>query len=138
METYFNSFTQFILHPPIWFIVLFSIVGFITIIAQMALFEKCSREWWAALIPGYNVVVFLQIIGRPGWQVIYFLIPIFNVFFGFKLLIEICTCLGQTKTSDYVAACVLSGLFVFHLAMTPTIKYKGPIYMAQKKATVVA
>lgn len=128
METYLQSVIHFCTHPPVWFIVLISIVAFITIVAQMALFEKCNREWWAAIIPGYNIIVFLQIIGRPGWQILYFLIPLFNIYFGFKLLIEICKCLGQTKTSDYVAACILTGLFVFHLAMTDTIKYRGQLY----------
>lgn len=129
METYLHSLIDFFTHPPVWFIVLGSIIVFITIVAQMALFEKCKREWWAALIPGYNIVVFLQIIGRPGWQLLYLLIPVFNIYFAFKLLIEICKCLGQTKTSDYILACVLTGLYVFHLAMTESIKYKGPLYV---------
>lgn len=128
METYYQALIAFLTHPPVWFIVLVSIIGFITIVAQMALFEKCHREWWAALIPGYNVVVFLQIIGRPGSQILYFLIPVFNIYFGFKLLVEICKCLGQTKTSDYVLACLLTGLYVFHLSMSEDIKYKGPLY----------
>jgi hypothetical protein len=129
METYYQSLIAFLTHPPVWFIVLIIILAFITIVAQIALFEKCKREWWAAFIPGYNIVVFLKILGRPGWQILYFLIPLFNVFFGFKLLVEICKCLGQTKTSDYVLACMLTGFFVFHLAMSQDIKYKGPLYV---------
>lgn len=127
MENMYDQFVNFLAHPPVWFIVVFSITAFITIVAQMALFEKCGQEWWAALIPFYNVVVFLRIIGRPSWQLVYFLIPLFNLFFGFLLLVEICKCLGQTKTSDYILACLLTGLYVFHMALTENIKYKGPI-----------
>jgi hypothetical protein len=134
MNAYIDSLTSFLQNPPIWFIVIASITAFITIVAQMALFEKCHREWWAALIPGYNIVVFLQIIGRPSWQILYFLIPVYNIIFGFKLLIEICQCLGQTKTVDYVLAVLLTGLYVFHLAMSEDIKYHGPIYQSIKKA----
>ncbi|HYG52034.1 MAG TPA: DUF5684 domain-containing protein, partial [Flavobacteriales bacterium] len=90
MNEYIDACVRFLQHPPVWFVVLVSITAFVTIVAQMALFEKCHREWWAALIPGYNIIVFLQIIGRPSWQIVYFLIPVFNIFFGFKLLIEIC------------------------------------------------
>lgn len=128
MQMYLDLMMEFLLHPPMWFIVMISIIGFITIVAQMALFEKCNQQWWAALVPVYNIIVFLRILGRPSWQILYLLIPVVNIYFAFLYLIEICKCLGQNKTSDFILVCLLNGLYVFHLAMTPTIKYKGPIY----------
>lgn len=132
MDNLLKEFIDFFAHPPVWFIVLICIVSFITIIAQMALYEKCKQEWWAALLPIYNIIVFLRILGRPPWQLVFLLIPIVNIFFIFKFLIEICKCLGQTKTSDYILVCFLNVIYVFHLAMTHTIKYKGPLYGSNK------
>lgn len=131
MQSYYNLTIAFLSQPPVWFIVLVSIVAFITIVAQMALFEKCHQEWWAALVPVYNVIVFLRILGRPAWHLVFFLVPLYNIYFGFKLLIEICQCLGQTRTADYILVIILSGLYVFHMAMTEEIKYLGPVYGAQ-------
>ncbi len=40
-------------------------------------FEKAGRPGWAAIIPIYNTVVLLQIIGKPiWWVVILYLVPV--------------------------------------------------------------
>ena len=132
MEKYWNAVVEFMSPPPVWFIVIGSIVVFITLVAQVALFAKCRQPGWAAFVPFYNVIIFLKIIGRPAWQVVYLLIPVFNIYFGFLLLIEICKCLGQRTKADYIYAVLLNFFYVFHMAMTHSIKYRGPIYGPDK------
>jgi hypothetical protein len=39
-------------------------------------FEKAGEPGWAAIVPIYNVVVWLRIAGRPVWWFLLFFIPI--------------------------------------------------------------
>jgi hypothetical protein len=42
-------------------------------------FQKAGKPGWAAIIPIYNVIVLLQITGRPLWWIILYFIPFVNL-----------------------------------------------------------
>jgi hypothetical protein len=42
-------------------------------------FEKAGKPGWAAIVPLYNVIVFLEIIGKPWWWLLLMLIPYINI-----------------------------------------------------------
>ncbi len=42
-------------------------------------FSKAGQPGWAAIIPIYNVIVLLQVAGKPVWWIILFLIPLVNL-----------------------------------------------------------
>jgi hypothetical protein len=39
-------------------------------------FEKAGRPGWEGIVPIYNLVIMLQIIGKPLWWIVLFFIPI--------------------------------------------------------------
>ena len=41
-------------------------------------FTKAGKPGWAAIIPIYNVIVLLEIIGKPVWWFVLLLIPLVN------------------------------------------------------------
>jgi hypothetical protein len=49
------------------------------IAALWLVFVKGGRRGWAALIPLYNIYVLLKVVGRPGWWLILYFIPIVAV-----------------------------------------------------------
>ena len=49
------------------------------IVAQWKIFTKAGKPGWAAIIPIYNVVVWLEIVGRPIWWIVLCLIPCVNI-----------------------------------------------------------
>ncbi|WP_205712207.1 DUF5684 domain-containing protein [Euzebya rosea] len=58
-----------------------AILGFM-IATFWKIFEKAGEDGWKAIIPIYNQVVILQIIGRPMWWIAFFvaqLVPILNL-----------------------------------------------------------
>jgi hypothetical protein len=64
------------------FVALFTVV----IVASMArVFTKAGRSAWAAFIPIYNLVVLLQIAGRPAWWVLFTPVPVVNLVLGARL-----------------------------------------------------
>ena len=42
-------------------------------------FEKAGKPGWAAIVPIYNIIVMLEIAGKPLWWIVLFLIPIANL-----------------------------------------------------------
>ena len=53
------------------------------IAALWRIFVKAGEPGWAAIIPVYNLVVMLKIVGRPVWWIVLFLIPFVNLVMGF-------------------------------------------------------
>ena len=58
----------------IWLVVLVLVIAGI-----WKTFMKAGQPGWAAIIPFYNIIVLLQIAGKPVWWIILCLIPVVNV-----------------------------------------------------------
>ena len=58
----------------VWIIYIAFIV--LTIAAWWMVFTKAGEAGWKSLIPIYNIIVLLRIVGREWWWVILMLIPI--------------------------------------------------------------
>ena len=58
------------------------LIGLAFIVLMIAsvwkVFTKAGQPGWAAIIPIYNVIVLLKIIGKPWWWIIGFFIPFVN------------------------------------------------------------
>jgi hypothetical protein len=62
---------------------LFGLAVLVVLIASLwKIFTKAGKPGWAALIPFYNMIVLLQIVGRPVWWFVLLLIPIVNIVFS--------------------------------------------------------
>lgn len=62
------------------FFVVYCIILLIIIISTWKIFEKAGKPGWAAIIPIYNIIVLLEIVGKPVWWIILMLIPFVNLF----------------------------------------------------------
>ena len=58
------------------------IIGVISLVGMWKIYEKADKPGWAAIIPIYNIIVLLEIIGKPVWWIILYLIPCVNIIFG--------------------------------------------------------
>lgn len=58
-----------------------AIVVFIYV-SYWRIYEKAGKPGWACLIPFYNVIVLLEIIGKPWWWIFLLLIPVANIIFA--------------------------------------------------------
>lgn len=48
----------------------------VTLIGAWGVFRKANHPGWSALLPIYNVWILLKIVGRPGWWLILYFIPV--------------------------------------------------------------
>lgn len=51
------------------------IVVFIALFSQAALYAKAGEPWVAALVPVWNVIIFVDLVGRPKWQAWIIMVP---------------------------------------------------------------
>jgi len=48
---------------------------FIGVVAQMKLYAKAEQPAISAIVPIWNFITFMKVIGRPVWHVIYMILP---------------------------------------------------------------
>jgi hypothetical protein len=67
----------------------------VVIVGMWKVFEKAGKPGWASLIPIYNLIVLLEIIGKPLWWIVLFFLPCVN-FIAFVLVgIEVAKAFGK-------------------------------------------
>ena len=66
---------DYILHLSPGILVALVIVAFIGFVSQAALYAKAGEPWLAALVPVWNVLIFVDLVGRPKIQSLIILIP---------------------------------------------------------------
>lgn len=61
------------------------------------IFAKAGKPGWAAIVPIYNFVVMLEIVGRPIWWIILMLIPIVNFVVMIIVIMDLAVSFGKSK-----------------------------------------
>ena len=54
-------------------------IGVFLIAAMWKVFVKAGQPGWASIVPIYNLVVLLQIAGKPLWWILLMFIPLVNL-----------------------------------------------------------
>jgi signal peptidase I len=115
------------------FFILLIFFLFIAVVAQWRLYEKADLPGIASIVPIWNAIIFLKIVGRPASHVWYFLIPVWGqLYFIPKVYIELCNSFGKTSILDYVLIIVFNGFYILNLGLSYETVYLGPVYGKEK------
>jgi hypothetical protein len=76
-------------------IIIYLAVVVIVIAGIWKTFEKAGKPGWAAIIPIYNIIVLLEITGKPIWWILLFLIPIVNIVIAIMVYHALSTSFGK-------------------------------------------
>lgn len=87
-------------------------------------FDKAGKPGWAAIIPIYNIIVMLEIAGKPIWWIILFLIPCVNIVIVLLVMIDFAKAYG--KGAGFGIGLWLLGFIFFPLLGFGDAKYIGP------------
>ena len=85
---------------------IFSGLFILSLISVSTIFEKAGKPGWAALIPLYNIIVFLEIIGKPWWWIFLLLIPFFNIIWIISASIRLVKSFGDKSVSAIGLICL--------------------------------
>ena len=100
------------------------VVGLIFVIAVWKVFSKAGKPGWASLVPIYNYIVLLEIVGKPLWWFLLMLIPGVNLVIFIILAIDLAKSFGH-GTGFGLGLVFLSPIFILILGFGSS-RYVGP------------
>lgn len=97
------------------------------IASRWRLFSKANKPGWAAIVPFYNTIVMLEIIGRPiWWFVVILFVPIFGWWLGIVTILDFAKAYG--KSVGFGVLLVLVPFIGYPLlAFNKNTRYVGPV-----------
>ncbi len=76
--------------------VLVGLAVFVFLVAALwMVFTKAGEEGWKSIIPIWNTIVILRMVGRPWWWVLLFIVPLVNIVVAFIVYIDLAKAFGK-------------------------------------------
>ena len=87
------------------------------------IFSKAGQPGWAAYVPVYNLLVLLEIVGKPWWWLLLMLIPVVNI----VLLIIVLNNLSRSfgKGAGFTVGMIFLGFIFMPILAFGSAKYVG-------------
>ncbi|ATP58573.1 hypothetical protein CPT03_19935 [Pedobacter ginsengisoli] len=105
-------------------IFLYLVLLVLYIVGMWKVFEKAGKPGWAAIIPIYNLIVLIEIVGKPTIWILWLLIPCTAPIFGIWLTNLLSKSFG--KTEGFTVGLVLFPFIFFPILGFGDAKYLGP------------
>jgi len=67
----------------------------VMIVAVWKIFTKAGKPGWAAIVPIYNIIVWLQVVNRPIWWIILLIVPIVGFIVAIILTNDLAKAFGK-------------------------------------------
>lgn len=106
------------------FFTFLAVVVIIFLAALWRIYEKAGKPGWASLIPVYNIVVLLEIVGKPWWWLLLFLIPVVNVIFAVWMTNLLSKSFG--KSEGFTIGLLFLSFIFYPILGFGNAEYKGP------------
>jgi len=87
------------------------------------IFTKAGKPGWACLIPIYNIIVMLDVVGRPWWWLLLLLIPLVNIAIAVILCIDLAKAFG--KGAGFGIGILLLGFIFYPILAFGDAQYEG-------------
>jgi len=115
-------------------IIVYLAIVVLMIASMWKIYTKAGKPGWASLIPIYNIIVLLEIVGKPTWWVIIMMfVPIVNIVFMIWMINLLSLSFG--KDTGFTLGLLFLGVVFLPILGFGSAEYKGP---AAKEAQQVA
>ena len=94
------------------------------IYSMWKIYTKAGKPGWACIIPIYNIIVLLEIVGKPWWWLLLMLIPFVNIVIAIWMINLLSKSFGQ-GVGFTLGILFLSFIFLPLLGLGD-YKYVGP------------
>lgn len=94
------------------------------IVTQWKIFVKAGKPGWAAIIPFYNIIVLLEIVGKPTWWLVLLFIPLINIVFMIMIVNALSLSFG--KDVGFTIGLLFLGIIFYPILAFGKDKYLGP------------
>lgn len=99
-------------------------IAVLCIIAQWKIYEKAGQPGWACIIPIYNYIILLRIVGKPWWWLLLMIIPIVNIIYLVWMLNMLSKSFG--KDEGFTVGLIFLGFIFYPILGFGGAKYIGP------------
>jgi hypothetical protein len=96
----------------------------VLIAAQWKIYSKAGQPGWSCIIPFYNWYIMTKIIGKPGWWVLMYFIPIVNIIFLIWSINLLSKSFG--KDEGFTVGLLLLGIIFYPILGFGSAQYIGP------------
>jgi hypothetical protein len=104
--------------------VLYVAIIVLTIVSMWKIFEKAGKPGWAAIVPIYNILILLEIVGKPWWWLLLMLIPVVNIVFAIWMTNLLSKSFG--KTEGFTVGLILLPFVFYPILGFGDAQYAGP------------
>ncbi len=106
-----------------------AVFGFVVFVILLAaawrIFEKAGKPGWAAIIPIYNVIVLLEIVGKPWWWLFLIMfVPLGNFIWGIWAMNLLSLSFG--KNEGFTVGLVFLPFIFYPILGFGNAEYMGP------------
>ena len=94
------------------------------IVVQWKIFTKAGKPGWASIIPIYNIIVLLEIVGKPWWWLLLMLVPVVNIVLLIMVMIALAKVFG--KDGGFAVGLIFLSIIFMAILAFGDAKYLGP------------
>ena len=105
-------------------IVIYLAIIVLMIASIWTIFSKAGKPGWASIVPIYNLIVLLEIVGKPWWWLLLMLIPIVNIVILIIVWHNLSLSFG--KGGGFTVGLILLGIIFLPILAFGDAKYVGP------------
>jgi len=88
------------------------------------IFEKAGKPGWAGIVPIYNLIVLLEIVGKPLWWIVLFFLPCVNIVGWVLVTVELAKSFG--KDVGYAVGMILLPFIFYPMLAFSDARYQAP------------
>ena len=103
--------------------ILYFVVLIFMLIVWWKIFTKAGKPGWGIIIPIYNIILMLEIAGRPGWWFLLMLIPGVNFVISIIVILDLAKAFG--KGSGFGLGMLFLGIIFYPILAFGDAKYVG-------------
>ncbi|MGS2738544.1 DUF5684 domain-containing protein [Sinomicrobium sp. M5D2P17] len=96
----------------------------LTIAGMWKTFEKAGKPGWAAIVPIYNIVILVEIVGKPMWWIALLFVPCVNIVANIWLTNLLSKSFG--KSEGFTIGLIFLPFVFYPMLGFGDAKYEGP------------
>lgn len=106
-------------------IIIYLAIIVLMIVSMWKIYEKAGKPGWACIIPIYNIIVLLEIVGKPWW---WLLLMLFLPGIGIIWVIWTINLLSKSfgKNEGFTVGLILLAIIFFPILGLGEAQYTGP------------
>ena len=106
-------------------IFIYVVVIILMIASIWVIFTKAGKPGWASIIPIYNIIVMLEVVGKPWWWLLLMMfVPIVNVVFAIWMINLLSKSFG--KGVGFTLGLLFISIVFYPILAFGSAKYVGP------------